>query len=503
MRYGSYLHGGPRGERKVVLSSELLDSGELSDVDVVAGSIGKRFLDRVCEFGDLACKEDGKLLLLIFCHGDDAGAFDLGRGAGPLTYAKLRGCIATRTRTAIVTTACYSGSWVVDPDVHCTAMEAASAGAGSISWEATRSMARACGSVFASALIKSLSICSDDPSTVTESAEEQTWGQANNPCPPSATEAQTAAFNEFCRAVNSLCGSLVVSEHAFSFAAQGNARDMAWTDRIGIPYRHFEERWNSLKTHVPVQEAQDSSLPDAALGIHVGNAASPSSALSAPHVADGLEIDKARLRSCIAYFLTTSPGSWRGSGQQSLRWFLTDCHERGSPEDIYDPEEIEQGCVPPVEEQRNALCIIQYRMQFAKAVDFIVALMGLPLPNDEKALFYDHPKWRTKNLSGETEEETYRVCQEYLEFPAQSRFVRPRFLSRGLRQGPPFHVMSQYMCASLYEYHQSTGSMKQVDEKIDEFFGHFDDMKDCMLQLVKSDNVVNKSRKRWLESIGT
>lgn len=487
--YGNYLHGNPNVSRKIVLSNELLNSGELSPVEVVdPASVGKHFIDKVRDFGKLAREENAKLLLLIFCHGTDTGELELkvsgqdGRSR-KITLAQVRKCIESGVNTTLITSACYSGKWLVDPIFNYTAIAAATDETESLSWALTRSMGRACKSIFASALIKSLSESSADCKS--ENSELAT---------------ETKTFIEFCRGVDDTISPHIQDSHEFMFAAQDDAWDMAWPDRTGISYLYFKQRWQTLETYVPVPapaDAEDGGQHQASLTIpssRVGSSATRSSPASELD-----DAEKATLRGLISSFLATNPGSWRFSAQQSLGAFLRDCHERGSPWRQYHEESIQSGQVPPLDQQFNAYSIIQYRIEFARAVDFVVRAMGLPRPFQQDALQHDHFKWIAATVDLDTKDGQHEwgsICSL-----ARSRFIDSRFIGGRLpSQGPQFHVMGEYMTAVMHGFYKSTGCDETAtSSKVDEFFERFDAMKKSLLDFVAENKTTIIARKHRVE----
>jgi len=244
----------------------MLDGDEYTPVTVVKSSnMIDEFLKAVKKASELAKREGAPLLLLVFCHGlpghqlmlDDKG----------LSIVRLKGVIEPGCRVTLVTTACYSGGWAIDPDFNHTCLTAAGPRTESNAWLPSASMGRSCGSIFASTIINTLSSVSspllDNPAF--EPADSMETLQPDNP-----TQSQTESYNQFRRSILEVCGARVHrlwAEQRFTFSAQNDDWEYSWTARTGIPLARLEERWNRQNqenlTHfvIPTRETWGSILP--------------------------------------------------------------------------------------------------------------------------------------------------------------------------------------------------------------------------------------------------
>jgi hypothetical protein len=69
-RYGEYLHGNPFLDRRVVLSKELLQSDQLSEITVVPGDeMVEHFIDILTKENATAIKHHQALVVIILAHG--------------------------------------------------------------------------------------------------------------------------------------------------------------------------------------------------------------------------------------------------------------------------------------------------------------------------------------------------------------------------------------------------------------------------------------------------
>ncbi|KAK3360824.1 hypothetical protein B0T24DRAFT_123681 [Lasiosphaeria ovina] len=275
-KYGDFLHGSPDGDRKVVLSRDLLDS-DITPVTLVESTkMIDRFLNEVNEASLRAKKSGCPLLLMVFCHGIDNHYLCLDNGARHkgISIVQLKAALEPYVSVTLFTTACFSGGWVVTPELNITTMAAAKPDDTSISWRVSGSMKRACGSVFAGATIASLSDASTplllgqgsssgEPITVNPDyfADDDTCLQPTEP-----TEMQTKTYNEFCRSIKDVLGargfSRILSRN-FTFSAQNDNWEYSWTRRSGIPLAHFGQRWEALPTYPHQPDANDNkTTPD-------------------------------------------------------------------------------------------------------------------------------------------------------------------------------------------------------------------------------------------------
>ncbi|KAJ5199552.1 hypothetical protein N7491_009648 [Penicillium cf. griseofulvum] len=165
-KYGSYLHGNPYEERRTCLDREMLDQNQLTAVTVVRTSdMIRRFLHEAKQASQLAKRTEAPLLLLIFCHGlpNHHLCLDNGNRSKGLSIVNLKGGLELGTRVTLVTTAYYSGGWATTPDLNATTMTAAGGGSEdgddglSNAWNASHSIGRTCGSIFASTMFETLS----------------------------------------------------------------------------------------------------------------------------------------------------------------------------------------------------------------------------------------------------------------------------------------------------------------------------------------------------------
>ncbi|KAJ5669935.1 uncharacterized protein N7477_005298 [Penicillium maclennaniae] len=160
-KYHEYLHGNSEGDRRAVLDGErlpiILGAGNLQVVP--RKDLLERYLSTLKEQVAEAARCDEHLVLLIFGHGTKAHGIEV--GGSTLHMKDLRHVLRPMSSTTIFTTSCYSGGWLVCPDINqqqlnATAITAAGKGTESSSWALSGSVGRASGSLAASAILRCL-----------------------------------------------------------------------------------------------------------------------------------------------------------------------------------------------------------------------------------------------------------------------------------------------------------------------------------------------------------
>jgi hypothetical protein len=165
-KYGEYAHGNRLEVRQVVLDQAMLP-GILStgNIRVVPSDIlCERFLATVQSECRIAEKSNQPVLLLIFGHGDDGtyGVFLGCRKDGKIVEESLlridliKRSIHRKVNIAALMTSCFSGGWVIRPDLNTTVVAAAGPDIESESWPKSESTGKVTGLIYASAVLQSL-----------------------------------------------------------------------------------------------------------------------------------------------------------------------------------------------------------------------------------------------------------------------------------------------------------------------------------------------------------
>jgi hypothetical protein len=202
-KYGEYLHGNPYSDRKVVLSQDLLNNDELSAVTAITTSdLLDVFLATLKTKCDQARAENYPVVVFIFGHGHKTTkGVNLGQEDHWLEIDAFRTAIGNDVIVTVISTACFSPGWS--------------------SWGASGSIRRYCGSIYATALIQSLSDASSPLVKREEEAERVSPTGSLQPNKPDQLQAET--YNEFARTIHHTLLTRVDRfgyEHVIHFSAQ-------------------------------------------------------------------------------------------------------------------------------------------------------------------------------------------------------------------------------------------------------------------------------------------
>ncbi|EFX00194.1 hypothetical protein CMQ_7196 [Grosmannia clavigera kw1407] len=502
-KFGNYLHGNPFKDRKVVLSNELLDNKELTAVTIVKDNLQEKFIKEAKRASELAVQTNAPLLLMLFCHGMEADRMKSPAGSSRMMlHSKHRGLevqdlkdvLNPSARVTLITSACYSGGWVVHPDLNNTSMAAADATSESISWNASGSIGRYCGSVFASSLIGTLTSVAS-PLVETGSATENpddlslkclSLSTSGSLQPETPTEEQTLSYNAFCHeVVDTLRTKTRFSfAHHLTFSAQNDDWESAWMKRTGIPLAFFSDRWDKLVScpysgapsrldqdpHNPML-SEDSATEDVI--VRTGGAYSDITDRVTLAMLHSRAIDLA------AAFLETCPGDDdKGYGPLftgTLRGLI--CGDDN---------------VPPAAE---IICWIQFRWDFALMTDDIVRQLRLPMPGGEPCLM-----WRSFEFleslwkSGRTDFQE-RHGEMFMSL------LRRGFITRGNEdQGPPFRRPAYYLAAAIVATNKSKEDCEVLADQVGAYI-HKANMLYAAKVLAESPNLRRRGR-NWAKSVG-
>lgn len=234
-KHGQYLHGSPFKERKVVMNKELYKS-EKAVLDRgyrTPSNLSGAFLDKLKEECDEAAKRDEPVLVLMFGHGSQGEPGKFSVGQEPLRLSTFVTSLNSKVRVTLVSTACYSGDWLVsERKLNATSVMASGANSQSRSWVSGRSIPRLCGSMFASVIIQRL-----------------TGDGAIGPETEDPEQAESMA--EFARTTyNTLLSEDGLGlQHEIWFKAQDDTDGMNWHQRTGIPIDDLKRQWDTLPSY--------------------------------------------------------------------------------------------------------------------------------------------------------------------------------------------------------------------------------------------------------------
>ncbi|KAK3338603.1 hypothetical protein B0T25DRAFT_508455 [Lasiosphaeria hispida] len=473
-RHGNFLHGHPSECPRIVLSPELLGS-EITPVTIVQpAKMIDKFLDEVRQAAARAKRSNCPLLLMVFCHGIENFELCLDNGTRHkgLSIVRLKEALEPGVRVTLLSTACYSGGWVVDPDFNTTTMAAADAEGQSISWPLSASMGRACGSVFAGAIINTLSGVSTpllprDEASAAPETEERLGLQPEDP-----TEAQTDTYNEFCRTVTTTLGARGISSallKGFRFSAQNDQWEYTWTRRTAIPLARFRDRWERLPIY-PRQVFHDASSIESS---HLAGST---------HITDQ---EHARVYGMAEQFYRLCPGDWNAGPNVSLASkffsFLKGLPDAPSASEIAD--------------------VIKFRWEACLMADKFVRDHNLRRPNQEICVRCHLREFKY----GKQDKFGHKVYD-----PWYARHMLTWIILRdnggkmepAEHQGPDFIRPCQYVSFAIAETYNTPETEEDAIKAAQAYCDYLASYRQFYLdQVIRSSDIQRKGR-NWLRSIG-
>jgi hypothetical protein len=213
----------------------------------------ERFISTLREQAQLAAEADEHLLILIFGHGDPKSCGVLVGGKGSrekapiLNVNNVERLLPKNASVTLVMTSCYSGGWLVHPDitnrrgelVNTTGIAAAGPEEESRSWPLSRSIGRACGSIAATAILQSL-IDIEEATPEEEEVQEH----------PTYIELAYSIFETLKKLDH------FGEDQQIHFASQDDEWEMEYRRRLGLPLASYKDRWESLR-QIPASGNQD------------------------------------------------------------------------------------------------------------------------------------------------------------------------------------------------------------------------------------------------------
>ena len=458
-KYGSYLHGHPYLEKKVVLDQALFDNDQLSPVTVIpAHDMVKQFLDALERESTTATEQKQSLLVLIFGHGLE---FTYNIWLGPdarltaqelldvnkdLSHPKQKfmlhreefgRAIRANPRVTLLTTACYLGGWSIDLSLNLTTATAAGPEKYSESWAESPSIGRCCVSIYASAVLEALkeesdSVTSDHPPQAAGD-REKTW----------------AAFASTIRDVLFLRTDRFAYEHQIHFSAQDDDWEAAWRPRTGIPLRSFRLRWERLEACPPTADPSVGSNRDPANRFGVGSSTRlvqdfeqlSLSGTSAPSLRSrfGGFIKPARshVRYIASIYLASRPG------RSSLGWNVS---SHGRIRKLFrDPEKVDW------EVLESLYFFMKDRLSVTFAATKVLELAQVPFPKGLKCDEWEEHEdfwWQLTEMESQ-------ICNKI-----RSRLGDVRLHAAGV----PFNKPKSYLAAAIF--HMNLKGIREADEVV-------------------------------------
>ncbi|KAJ3560512.1 hypothetical protein NPX13_g9276 [Xylaria arbuscula] len=484
--YGDLLlHGNPDQHRKVVLSEILIKENELTQPIVVKpGTMTDTFLMEAKNASEAARKKGVPLVILAFCHGLANHHLILDEEPKPgISVTTLKGHLEPGTQVMLITTACYSGRWVVNPDFRDTAMTAANADSESIAWTASASLARACESIFVSSLIRTLTSTTSPLIEQTAESGSNMVGvvrdkQASSKLRPDfPNDKQTSTYNAFCHAVWDSCKEVtrLHGHHSFSFSGKDDQWDHSWSGLTGIPVSYYEKRWNKLE----VVEYRGSEEKKLNMDQDPSNPSFLPPAPNAP--TGGLKFDTMLIENMRDHDVQRMARIFRDHACPS-DW------DKGKNLPNPDPHESWQ--------RMEIMASIRYRWNLGLFCDNIVKSHGLPVPNGQDCLFWDQWEWMDKigNRIPNWKERSQKITRALLE----GGFLFIPSAEQGPEMARSVHYVSAAIVESDWSEHKTMKVVESVlfsMRKLEEF-----ERQRLLPSVVKDPRVFERGR-AWLKSL--
>ncbi|KAI2620839.1 hypothetical protein GGS21DRAFT_412435 [Xylaria nigripes] len=398
-RHGELLHGNPFREPRVVLSRDLLESGKITrPTRVRLGHLTTEFLRHAGELSTKAWRENVPLILGLFCHGSGKPTYELsldGAKSTGLRALQLKSVLEPGAQVVVLTTACFSGGWMIDKSFNSTMATAATHKATSTSWPLAKPFGMT-GSVFVTALIKRLA--STTSPFLTNGCEE---GQSEAPLQPAApTKAQNLSYNAFCWAIWESCRDVtrLWHQHSFAFGCQDDRWDRSWSGAMGIPLNPYEKKWLEL----PIRQypgdpgALDQDPSNDITEVTAGTVAH-GSATSKVCYELRQSLSKHDVKALANLFVNHAcPGDWqRGGSDGSYLAVLIACangNRPGTPDTTADPLSDSDDDYS-MQDEVDVHSSILYRWEATNFADFLLRKFQLPKPQGQDCLFWEIDQW--------------------------------------------------------------------------------------------------------------
>ncbi|EFQ98153.1 hypothetical protein MGYG_01189 [Nannizzia gypsea CBS 118893] len=478
-KYGKYLHRNPDTERRVVLSKSLIQI-ELQDVRVFsAPDLLQNVLELLREEATLAVQQNTPLILFLFGHGaETTKSVEIGVANNELSVSTVHSVVGDEVDLTVISTACYSGGWVVTSLLNATVLSAAGPGDESESWPKSHSLSRACGSIYASTLAKSLA---------DTSSHELQHPQPESPSPPSSgqdtpttlNDQQSMTFSEFARTIHTLLLTGVDRlgyHHSISFSARDDDWESHWRKRTGFPLADLKAKWESLELVQPQVSSSSSS----------SSSSSPSSPLNRDPCTDlDIQTDNISL-----YKLRGRYGSISSYTGQLRRLAISYLASYPGRDSLAPNSSFHQKCRDLISKQKKfnlstletIESTLRYRMSLSFLANQLVSGSGLPLPQGKLCEEWDPIK------KGEYEYEERNAINERL---------YPLFPPPLPGQGRGWNKPRWYIVAALME---ANFSPTELSLKIENLLLASQILERGQEVVLQSNPVVQSKRRRLLRS---
>ncbi|KAL8668278.1 MAG: hypothetical protein Q9168_007089 [Polycauliona sp. 1 TL-2023] len=390
-QHRTYLHGSPWKTRKVVMDHKIINGAKDLANAGSAGALRLKFLQALRTQCQEAAEAGDPVLVLMFGRGDrNNGGVQL--GTQDFKQQQLDKEVAgLDVSVTILSTACYSGGWSCNMTLD---KETATLGK------------RACGSVFTSAFVDSLTRVNEQRTLVDGDSDEE------------LTTKQEKTYADFCETV---AKTLMMDydrqgfEHNMTFSAEGDAWGTCWRERTGFPLADFQARWDLLEDH-----AAD------------------------PHLHPGSVLGKGKISGLYGGAVQAMVNQVSHLGQQYLKSYQgrETTGDDGPLGNLIN--RIQLGEETDVEKMEYCLRCIRYRMEQMATADRYLKMMAVPLPLGQECHDYDTRRVVERVGRGRYNETIKLIFERPVLFPS------PMSDMPSLNQGRPFYKGHDYLVAAFY-----------------------------------------------------
>ena len=418
------------------------------------------FLSVVRRECDIARQQNQPVLVLLFGHGDcttKGVALGLAGLLPNITYPLLemddfRAAAGKNVRMTVLSTACYSGGWAINPSLNTTTLAAAGPSPSIIaptyitgeseSWAASDSIGRMCGSIYASSVIEAL--CQENASHVEAQAGAE---------PAAATDEEKAAtYSTFAHTIFQVLFTRMdkwAAIHDIRFSAQDDEWEMEWHQRTGLPLAYYASRWDSLTEVLPAKDSswsRDPSSTDTSEDLNqVPRGATGSLRGSANSLSGGkASVMRSRVLQEASMYMASFPGRDTVASNSGLHNAIN---------------RLSRGEQLTFDELERIHLRVEYRMKAMQTADALIGAIGLPGPEGFKCAQWDVQAW-----SATQEAQQFNNSQFQHMLGAVGRcglFPQPLH-----QQGQAFPKLNIYIAAALMVAKIDSGTLPVVFDEL-------------------------------------
>ncbi|KAL8902802.1 MAG: hypothetical protein Q9207_004375 [Kuettlingeria erythrocarpa] len=487
-KYHEYLHGSQLQTRKAVLDNDILTENPPHHLKLFPrDALLANFLSAVKAECDVARELDQPVLVLLFGHGDQTskGVYLGVDPSGPKpTYPLLemeafREAMGVGVAVTVVSTACFSGGWAVNPRLNATTLAGAAPGLSKVdpkyitgvseSWTASESLSRSCGSIYATAIIKALT--SEDVPFLEERATAESSKEADD---RASENDRASTYGRFCENLYRILFTQVdnwAAVHDIRFSAQDDEWGMEWKRRTGLPLSHYAAKWETLREVLPDPSVTTSASRDPTkLAVQTDESDVRRGAFgSREHSSteSNTLVPFPSLRSLVLHqammYMASFPGWDTLAPNVSLHNGIT-ILRKGKPLSLSRLQRIHE--------------IVDFRMELMKAADHYVDALGIPRPGGKRCSEWDIAAWVTSEENrqlcrrGTSEQPILEALQRSGLFPGPSvqkghAFTKPMsYLSSALHLADVDAATLEAVIETLVAIKDKAVSIKRPIEKI-------------------------------------